>query len=449
MTEVPESAQYTFYPAIDKDNNFPPRVRSALINTPELLGLVRHAEEVANGVVTRANNGDFRGGKGEKGDPGSGWVAIELGTTNLNDVNEPGLYRQTGSANATLERNYPIQGTQGAGVLQVVRQGASATQSIIQEFSVVWGNGAGRVVFRRSRTSSVWTPWYAYGSTRSSLDSQGFRILHSWDEITSSEIQTYGPGGLTSPANLGDLDLNNVLTPGNYSQVDGGKGLLSRNYPQERAAGSLTVKHWGGSSGVVQEFTAIGNPAGSITTYGTWVRTSRSGTFSPWRAYSLQRVDTTAGRAIYTWDDTSNREQLIYGDTGWRSLSNEAAMFLNDFICTSAIVRRVGNLVTLNFDGFKSATANGNAGFIVMPAGFRHDVSTGGGNQRYATATELTGINATIISPESTGGSTLSGILRFLSYTKDRALHGSVSYYTRDPWPTLLPGSAVGTIPTV
>ena len=273
----------------------------------------------------RGLKGD-QGVKGDKGDTGAGWNAVHLGTSNLNDINEPGVYRQDTAANATLENNYPMAGTLGSGLLRVFRQGATATQAVFQEFTGVWGSAGAKGIYLRSRTGGVWTPW----------------------------------------------------------------------------------------------------------------------NFVP-----SQRVDNTAGRAIYTWDNTANREQLIYGDTGWRSIGAEAAMFPNDFLPTSVQLRRVGNYVSLNFDGMKSLTASGNTIFATLPTGFRPDLTNGSGNQRYGLASELTGINTTVISPEPAyGASQVSPNLRFLSYVTARTLHGSVSFYTRDPWPTALPGTAIGAIPT-
>ena len=41
---------------------------------------------------------------------------------------------------------------------------------------------------------------------------------------------------------------------------------------------------------------------------------------SKWKNVPSQRVDTTAGRAVYVWDNVNNREQLAFGDTGYRAL---------------------------------------------------------------------------------------------------------------------------------
>lgn len=211
---------------------------------------------------------------------------------------------------------------------------------------------------------------------------------------------------------------------------------LALHYPQEGVGGIvLSYERMGTASGLQEYWPAASASRGSLFFRRIRVNTA----WQPWKVYGSQRVDNTAGRAVYTWDDIANREQLIYGDSGWRDVT---ALVSPTYTATKVTLRRVGMQVTLNFDGLKSTTETGNSTFMNMPAGFGTDLTNGLGNLRYGLATELSGANPRIISPEPN-----SSGMRFLSYTTGVALHGSLIYYTRDPWPTSLPGTAVGTIP--
>lgn len=251
-------------------------------------------------------------------------------------------------------------------------------------------------------------------------------------------------GGWTIGNNLGTTNLNTITSPGLYRTEGTVANMVSTlNYPSA-VTGVLEVTYRS-LNRIVQKFYPQSG-GGQDRVFWTRSSTGDGSAWMPWVVYASQRVDNTAGRAIYTWDDVANREQLIYGDTGWRNISNEPVL-LNDFTAASMQLRRVDSSITLNFDAMKSATASGNSGFIALPVGFRPDLTNGSGNQRYNTATELTGLNPTVISPEPAYGSSVNPNLRFLHYVATRTLHGSVTFYTRDPWPTSLPGTAIGAIP--
>lgn len=139
-----------------------------------------------------------------------------------------------------------------------------------------------------------------------------------------------------------------------------------------------------------------------------------------------QRVDNTAGRAIYTWDDTANREQLIYGDTGERLV--ETAL-LTDVASGSLYLRRNGNTVTLTL--LRVVPALGKATHVIynIPFGFRSNVGrlervNGGASGN--TIAFIVNQNATLY--ETKTGDTYSTVL---------------TYPTNDAWPTALPGAAV------
>ena len=150
-------------------------------------------------------------------------------------------------------------------------------------------------------------------------------------------------------------------------------------------------------------------------------------------------VDQTAGRTVKVWDYLNNREQMVYGDTGWRSLTVPAVAPLEG--TGSILIRRVGSRVTLQFDS----------------VGY-----TGAGTPEYMTAAgflpngfcpEYFDNPHGLISNISTNRFYFIGILqasrlRFSHFLVaapgigTNALRGQISWTTTQTWPTTLPGVA-------
>lgn len=75
-------------------------------------------------------------------------------------------------------------------------------------------------------------------------------------------------------------------------------------------------------------------------------------------------VDQTAGRVIKVWDYLNNREQLIYGDTGWKT-----ATLINGWTGT-AQYRRELNRITIKFRNMVGTAATSTS-FVNLPLGYR------------------------------------------------------------------------------
>lgn len=264
---------------------------------------------------------------------------------------------------------------------------------------------------------------------------------------------TPGPRGEKGDTGIGwggtpltnTADLNTLKTPGLYSINISTVELTyaatqTLNYPPFVAAvwsggmgrGVLKVSPWAAGQ-VVQEYTTLSsNNVPNIV----YRRTGYANSWSKWYVFTQQRVDNTAGRAIYTWDDTANREQLIYGDTGWRNVKEN---LLPDFTASSIRIRRTGSMVTVGFDGLVGINS-GHATFLPSIAGFAADSTlASAANQRLGPIAELTGANVRWVSPEPGAGA-----LRILSYVASVSMHGFFTYFTADPWPTVLPGISNG-----
>lgn len=135
-------------------------------------------------------------------------------------------------------------------------------------------------------------------------------------------------------------------------------------------------------------------------------------------------VKETAGRTVSVWDYLNQREQMIYGDTGLRSLPLGASQTSGKLL-----IRRVGNTVFFNIDE-AVFDATGTHSIPRLPTGFRPE-----------------GVNHSWM---WSNGNAVGGIVS-LSATAYPGLYGYVAgniarcamtYQTSQPWPTTLPGVA-------
>lgn len=147
------------------------------------------------------------------------------------------------------------------------------------------------------------------------------------------------------------------------------------------------------------------------------------------RQYTIKE---TAGRVVTVWDYLNNREQMIYGDTGWRNISS----LITGLVSGSIWVRRTGNTVTIRFDDL-IVTDQGTTGVNwsgLISSGFRY---------------EAAGFAYLPLSPSSsshsTGGARIdrSGNLYIYNMSGGKRARGIASWPTGEPWPTTLPGVAV------
>lgn len=238
------------------------------------------------------------------------------------------------------------------------------------------------------------------------------------------------PGGWVASTDLGAANLNTIVTPGLYRQNNSANSTAANNYPVDGALGTGVLE-------VIQQAAATTYTMQRYSPFGTSVRAfymrwQSNGTWTPWRAYNATRVDQTAGRAIYAWDDLNSREQLIYGDTGRRDVAAAAA---NGWVFGSLEVRRTGSMVSLSIYGLNRNSSAQNWGYQ-LPVGFRPS-----GYVRFLTQTHA---NPSAVAPAEIDPST--GYVS-AGWVTPTAHHGTVTYQTSDPWPTTLPGAAIGSIP--
>lgn len=240
------------------------------------------------------------------------------------------------------------------------------------------------------------------------------------------------PGGWVVGTVLGDVSLDTIITPGLFRTTNPTFATTANKYPLTGANGTCALEVQLHSTGaILQRFNPVFGVASGKVIY---QRTLFSGAWTPWHAFNSTRTDQTAGRAIYQWDDLNNREQLIYGDTGWRNI---APLLVDGTIVGNGLnIRRVGYWVDITVNAWKPGKTGPSALLAELPNGFRTI------NTREIVARQGT----SIVHPQM--DYLLSGIT-VNSADATNAVSFTYGFSTRDQWPTTLPGTAVGTIPNL
>lgn len=254
----------------------------------------------------------------------------------------------------------------------------------------------------------------------------GYDQFEAW----ATDVERLAEAAFPIKGELLEVDLNTVLTAGVYRQSSGATASKVKNYPADGNTGILEVFVRSGQE-IIQRWTAHSG-LGALS--GIWIRRASGGAWTEWNFLPRQRVDTTAGRAFYTWDQISNREQLLaVSDTGPRNI---AALFTAFDFATAghgATLRRQGYNVTLEFRGkFVAATD------FMIPAGFGGKVIAA--RQQFSSDSMNPVTHAALIDSSRIWGPTL---VVGTTYT------GRFAWDTGVAWPTVLPGTAIGTIPSL
>lgn len=274
-----------------------------------------------------------------------------------------------------------------------------------------------------------------------------------WAAIRNGSVGTIGakgdPGGLVKGPDLTTQNLNDIKTPGIYFQPATSKGTVL-NYPNNtRTAGTLTVNGWYRDGiDVIQTFVAaqVIGVAGYDVPATTWQRTLYNSVWTTWRAQTTQRIDQTAGRAMYIFDEVNNREQIVYGDTGWRKVVNEGEVATQPNL--SVYARREGRTVTMSTIEHTAGGSTTAATLLYnIPAGFKPN--SGQTNPAMIFSGTILDEGALPIANTSLYSITAGADTLMLKPASGKRHYGVISYPTNDAWPTVLPGTAVGIIPNL
>lgn len=246
------------------------------------------------------------------------------------------------------------------------------------------------------------------------------------------------PGGIAYGTALDAVNLNDIVTSGVYRTTATSSLAALDNYPvalagvlvvHERLRDATTYQS------VFQEYFVADSVNGARVRYVRYLYGKTS--WTPWRAYVSQRVDQTAGRAIYTWDDVNKREQLTYGDTGWRNITSSVAT-----VTAGAInLRRVGQIVELNITDLTVSDASASSlNFAgILPVGFR-PYHWGNFNT----------LNSPAVSSISRGVRVKNtGDVTIYNYVAGDILRATMQWSVVETWPATLPGTATASIPNV
>lgn len=348
------------------------------------------------------------------------FVGTALGTVDLNTVTIPGMYSQAGNASATLVRNYPSVGN--GGILKV--ENAGAADFLMQTFTLASGlSGLGRVFYKRRLAGSTWSPWQAFSAQRIVQGtSQPGAEVFTWDEVNNVERQIE----VISTALGTGSNLNAITVPGKYYQQYGSQATEALNYPPLNSNGSIVIEVLRlNDTDRLQRLTPAAGTGRANS--GIYQRSFISSVWSAWRLLAAQRVDQTAGRAIYVYDDVNNREQLIYGDTGWRNVTTLSPYPGPD----QNRIRRIGQQVFVQFSVQAPNPTITPVPSLTLPVGFQA-VGEGAYLPRaYGnTAVYFDGTKAL-----------------FFAMAAGAVDRHTFSFPANDPWPTALPGTAIGGIP--
>lgn len=143
-------------------------------------------------------------------------------------------------------------------------------------------------------------------------------------------------------------------------------------------------------------------------------------------------VDESVGRRIFAWDSINSRYQMTYGDTGIRDVTADLVTSDGFTGITNLELRRVGNLVQLQGVTLtRAAPGVGDKTFYTLPAGFTPDQTT------YIRTAVSNCFGYALVSDGKV-------------YIRTAATSDgfSFSWMTTAAWPTVLPGSARGSIPS-
>jgi hypothetical protein len=356
---------------------------TAVTASAEAVSTASSAKTVAAGVESRANAGEFKGAKGDTGPVNK----LTIGTVAKADTASATI---TGTApNQTLNLQLP-KGDVGPAValsIGTVTSGANAAASLT-------GSGANQAL-----------------------------------NLTLPKGDT---GGWASTVLEANFDANTVLTPNLYSH--GVATTAASNVPILGIAGHLFVYNINRQTTLVTQVWKPFPHTQGVERWGRgeYTRMLNSQTWSPWRFTPSQRVDNSAGRAIYTWDDTANREQLVYGDTGLRNISADLMGMQPSTGNSYSSIRRENNTVTLSINAeVILADVSGSLEFYRIPAGFRNSFQ-----QINAYAVVKT-------SPVTIKSMQLVSQQYVRLYQDPKAgeqIRHTFTYQTNDPWPTVLPG---------
>lgn len=161
-------------------------------------------------------------------------------------------------------------------------------------------------------------------------------------------------------------------------------------------------------------------------------------------------VDETVGRRAFTWDAVNGRWQMTYGDTGWRDVLADYIVANNpdpgSTTVDKLLIRRVGNRVLFHAYFAEVGATVANWRIYLAPTGFH--------NNGYTESSQKT---AQLTATRRYAYQDYNGNINWDYYNRtlnlyqsgaSTSIYGTCEITTDDAWPTSLPGTASGSIPS-
>jgi hypothetical protein len=419
-TSIPVAGPVDFADLIDVDpNTFEPSGTATAAWIAALREVAQLAAEVAEDAAD-AGTSAFHAGAA---------AASALGHANAAD---------NARADAVTARNGAVTARTGAETAATAADGsraAAVTARTGAETAATAADGS-RAAAVTARTGAETAATAADGSRAAAVTARtGAETARTGAETAATAAETARNLALAGQFNGSSLnaqsDLNALTTPGVYRQGSGGQMALG--FPLDAFYGVIVVysRGTGGATQIAYKHNALGGDARRY-----FMRVQTGAGWSPWGVYSTLRVDQTAGRAFYAFDEINNRDQLIYGDTGERAMET---YLINGWTANNVRLRRVGPLVALDFDNLQGPAQTSQI-CMAVPAGFR---STTFPPDRFALHTVS---SAPVVMFR--GYVDAVGQVYMVAPSGSGGLYGSITWFSNEPWPTALPGAAAGSIPS-
>ena len=233
------------------------------------------------------------------------------------------------------------------------------------------------------------------------------------------DIPKGDPGGWVSTNVTSGVNFDDYKTVGLYA-FSINAAQASTNAPS-RWGGSLEVIAYNAPNYLMQRYTDSRTQLIFMRTFST--------AWGAWSSFAATRVSQTAGRAIYMFDVLNNREQLIYGHTGFRLMNG----LLRTLTAGSVYIKLENNQVVVIFADAQFSDPVTNILYLpeLSPNGF--------GCYPWESGMLATGqmVKTTVTN------------FRIYNHIPSNIYQGSLRYDTIQNWPTTLPGSPAGLIPNL
>lgn len=256
------------------------------------------------------------------------------------------------------------------------------------------------------------------------------------------------PGGWVYSGTIGDgVDLNTLTVPGTYRRATSVGSTLALNYPVESWAGYIEVIGASTASSI-QRATSFYSDAGAGATHkNMWWRAQVGSVWGPWQRVEIPNTGTGSPEGVvpagvgHRYTDLAATNGAVEwikaagtGNTGWRvaygdtGVRNVASMAFAGYTLTLAQMVRIGNMVSATITLRSDVAHTSGSNVFTIPAGFRPVLA-------YNSSPPYTGVGPLAVQTDG-----IAKLWTALAVNDTRAW--SMTWTTRDQWPTSLPGSA-------